>query len=98
MTVDIYGPCSGPLFRVVNTGATLSFSSLSLAAGDYLHIDTAARTITLNNDPSQSRYDALDMATSQWPSLPPGSPQVVFSPASSSAGCVAVVSWRSTWL
>lgn len=97
-TIDIYGPCSDPLFRVVSTGAQLSFTGLSIQAGSYLHIDTAARTITLNNDPAQSQYNRLDFGTSSWPVLPPGTPQVVFSPTSSSAGCVAVVSWSSQWL
>lgn len=96
-TIDIYGPCSGPLFRVVDTGAQLSFSGLTIAAGDYLHIDVAARTITLDSDPNQPMYSTLDFATSSWPTLPPGNPQVVFSPASESPGCVAVVSWRSQW-
>jgi hypothetical protein len=95
--VDIYGPCTSPLFRVVDTGRTMSFTGLTVNQGDYLHIDVQARTINLNSDPNQSQYDRLDMATSQWPTLPPGSPQVVFSPASSSAGCAAVVSWRNSW-
>lgn len=97
-TIDIYGPCTGPLFRVVDTGATLSFPNLSIAQGDYLHIDTSARTITLNNDPAQSQYAQLDFGASTWPTLPYGNPQVVFSPQSASSGCVAVVSWRSQWL
>jgi hypothetical protein len=97
-TVDIYGPCSGPLVRVVNTGAQMSFTGLSIAAGSYLHIDCQARTITLNSDPSQSVYNFLDFSTSQWLWLPPGSPQVVFSPSSSSSPCVAVMSWHAQWL
>jgi hypothetical protein len=95
--IDIYGPCSGPLFRVVDTGVQMSFSTLTVNAGDYLHIDVAARSITINGDPSQSRYSYLDFSASGWPTLPPGSPEVVFSPASSSAGCEAVLSWRSQW-
>lgn len=97
-TIDVYGPCTGPLVRVVDTGAQMSFSGLSVAAGSYLHIDCQARTITLNNDPSQSVYNFLDFSTSQWLWLPPGSPQVVFSPASASSPCVAVFTWRSQWL
>jgi hypothetical protein len=96
--IDIYGPCSAPLFRVVDTGDQMSFSGLTINSGDYLHIDVAARTITLNNDPTQSRYNFLDFSTSSWPVLPPGFPQVVFSPASSSPGCQAVLSWSSQWL
>jgi hypothetical protein len=97
-TIDVYGPCSGPLIRVVDTGLQLSFSQLSINSGDYLHIDCAGRTITLNNDPAQSRYQQLDFSTSNWFALPNGSPQVVFSPTSSSTGCVAVVSWTNQWL
>lgn len=97
-TIDIYGPCSGPLVRVVDTGAQMSFSGLSIAAGSYLHIDCDARTITLNSDPAQSQYNYLDFATSQWLWLPPGSPQVVFSPVSSSAPCNAVLTWRGQYL
>ena len=99
--IDMYGPFSGALFRVVDTGLQLSFPTFTLAAGDYLHVDMQAKTITLNNDLSQSRLNRLDFSNSSgWPglALPPGSPQVVFSPQSSSGGCQAVLSWRNSWL
>lgn len=96
--IDIYGPCSAPLIRVVDTGAQLSFPNLTIAQGDYLHIDVAARAVTLNDDPAQPLYQTLDFASATWPTLPTGSPEVIFSPASTGPGCVAVVSWRSSWL
>ncbi len=96
-TVDVYGPCTDPLIRVVGSGE-LSFTGLTVRAGDYLHIDVADRSITLNNDAAQSQYHRLNFGASTWPTLPPGSAQVVFSPASAEAGCVAVVSWRSQWM
>lgn len=97
-TIDIYGPVVGPLVRVVDTGAQMSFPDLYIVQGDYLHIDCQARTITLNNDPTQSRYNTLDFATSQWLYLPPGTAEVVFSPTNPSPPCVAVLSWRSQYL
>ena len=95
--LDIYGPCDSPLFRVVDTGQQMSFPGLSIAAGDYLHVDVAARSITLNNDPAQPRYDRLDFVTASWPTLPPGSPEVVFSATGTGPSTAAVVSWRNQW-
>lgn len=96
--IDMYGPCTGPLFRVVATGLQVSMPSLSIAQGDFVRVDVAARTVLLNNNASQSLLNAVDYSSSSWPLLPQGSPQVVFSPASSGAGCQAVVTWRSQWL
>lgn len=99
-TIDIYGPCSDPMVRCVDTGEQIAFTGLSLAAGDFLRVDMAARTVFLNNDPSQSRYNRLDFAHSTWWQLPAGDPsvQVVFSPFSPSPGCQAVLSWRNQWI
>jgi hypothetical protein len=97
-TVDIYGPCDAPVFRVVDTGQQMSFPGLSIAQGDYLHIDVAARSILLNNDPASPRYDRLDFTTASWPTLPPGTVQVAFSVNSSSSTTQAVVSWFNQYL
>jgi hypothetical protein len=98
-TIDIYGPCSDPLVRCVTTGRQVSFAGFSIAAGDYLHVDMAARTVTLNGDPSQSRYNRRDLSTSSWWSLPAGTGvQVAFSATGPSAPCQAVVSWRPRFI
>lgn len=96
--VDMYGPCSDPLFRVVTTGQQVSLPGLSIAAGSFVRVDVAARTVLLNNDPAQSQLNRVDYSSSSWPLLPTGSPEVVFSPSSTGAGCQAVLSWRSQWL
>jgi hypothetical protein len=95
--IDVYGPCSDPLVRVVNTGAQVRLRG-DIAAGDFVRIDTAARTILRNNDPNYSVYGQLDFASSSWPRLPVGQVQVVFSPASSSGACQAVLRWSNRWL
>ncbi len=94
----LFGPCSAPLLRCVTTGQQISFGSLSIAAGDYLEVDTGARTATLNSDPNQSRYSAMDFGTSMWWQLPPGAVQIVFSPSTPSGNCQALVTWRGRWL
>ncbi len=96
--IDIYGPCTDPLVRVVTTGAQMILRG-DIAAGDFVRINTAARTILRNNDPNYSVYGQLDFAASTWLTLPAGeNVQVVFSPASSSGGCQAVLRWASRWL
>ncbi len=96
--IDIYGPCTNPLVRVVETGAQMILRS-DIATGDFVRIDVAARTILRNNDPNYSVYGTLDFAASSWDlTLPVGRVQVVFSPQSSSGGCQAVFTRRNRWL
>ncbi len=95
--IDIFGPCTDPLVRVVDTGAQMIIRG-DIAAGDFFRIDTAARTILRNNDPNFSVYGQLDFATSSWLILPVGQVQVVFSPQSSSGNCQAVLRWANRWL
>lgn len=96
--IDIYGPCTDPLVRCVDTGEQIRFT-MTLNDGDFLRVDMAARTANLNGDPAQPRYQSLDFTTSNWWMLPVGrAVQIVFSPSNPSGGCQAVVSWRSRYL
>ncbi len=96
--IDIYGPCSNPLVRLVGTGEQVRLL-MPVAAGEFVRVDMAARTVLLNGDLNQSRYGRLDFASSSWWSLPIGQEvQVVFSPEAPSAGCQAVLTWRRTWI
>jgi hypothetical protein len=98
-TIDIYGPCANPIIRCMTTGQQVSFPSFSVAAGDYLHIDMQARTVTLNNNPAMSRYNKRDLASSSWWSLPTGAAvQVVFIASSPGPSSNAVMSWRSRYV
>lgn len=97
--INIWGPCADPIIRLVSTGQQISFAGLSLADGDYLHIDMAARTVFLNGDPNQSRYSRIDMATLSWWSLPVGTGiEVLFSASAASSPCQANLTWRASWL
>lgn len=96
--IDIYGPCSNPLVRCVDTGAQIRFN-MTISDTDFLRVDMGARTANLNGDPNQPRFSQLDFASSSWWSLPVGPDvQVVFSPTSPSGGCKAVLSFRPRWL
>jgi hypothetical protein len=98
-TIDIYGPCSDPLVRCVDTGKQIVFTGLTIADGDFLHIDMDSKSVLLNGDPSQSRYSRLDIANSDWFTLPNGTGiQVVFSPNTPSGSCQAVLGWRARYV
>lgn len=96
----LYGPCAGPRYTCEDTGETLSFTEdLVLAAGEYVEIDTAARTALLNSDPDASRLNYLDFGASTWWRLPPGTSSVRYHPISGvDAGCVAIATYRPAWL
>ena len=97
--IDMYGPCTNPAFVVVSTGLTIAFTGLTIAAGDFIRVDLAARTVTLNGDPNQSRLNRRDFTVSSWFTLPVGQQvQVAFSPQTPGVGCQAVLTLRNRWL
>jgi hypothetical protein len=94
----VYGPCVGPAITNVSTGATISFSGLTIAAGDYLDVNTATHTAILNSVPGSSRYSFLDFATSSWWRLPPGDSSVTFTAGSSQVPSSCHFVWHDTFL
>lgn len=98
--VRLYGPATGPRYTNEDTGETLTFTSgLVIAAGDYIEIDTAARTVFYLSNSDATRLNFLDYAVSTWWQLAPGANHVRYHPVSGvGAGSVAVVTYRPTWL
>lgn len=98
-TARLYGPCTGP--RLINgaTGEELTFtSSLSLAAGEYVEVDTRERTAYLLSQTSASRLTYLDFEATSWWRIEPGDNPIRYVPATSSAGAAAVITYRPAWL
>ena len=98
--VRMYGPCRGPRYTNDLTGETISFTEdLILALGEYVEVDTAARTALLASDADASRLQYLDYETSSWWRLSPGVNAVRYHPISGvDPGCQAVVTFRPAWL
>lgn len=98
LTADIYGPCTNPALFSAATQETLRFN-LTLAAGDYLHVNMANRTAYLNGDPTQSRYGQLDFTVSSWWQLPDATTSLIgFYPDTVGPGSQAIVTWRALYL
>jgi hypothetical protein len=87
------GPLVAPAIEHSGQARTLSLSGASLAAGETLVIDSAARTVLLNG--TASRYSWL-AASSQWFTLEPGANALRFTAASGSGTCQ--IAYRDAWL
>ena len=89
----IDGPVINPVIENLTTGATFSVG-LTLDTGEYLLLDTAARTVLLNG--TANRYHAVD-AGSTWPTLAVGANVVRFS-ADTDTDALLTMTWRDTWI
>jgi len=97
-TAQLYGPCAGPKLANDSTGLTLEFTDdLVLGPGEFAYLDSATRTATRNNDPSQPVTGNLNFRTSDWWAIVPGINLLRYYPSSAGAGAVAQVNFRAAW-
>jgi hypothetical protein len=89
----ITGPCGQPVIRNDSTGERMAFS-LSLAEGDVLTVDSAARTVFLGE---ASRRAAL-LPRSKWFGLPPGSTTIGFEALDNTVTGRLTARWRDAWI
>lgn len=89
----ITGPVINP--RILNpaTGDSLRLA-MTINAGEYVDIDTAARTVLLQGSASRR---ALTASTGEWLPVAPGGASFSFGADSYSAAAVLTVSARSAW-
>jgi hypothetical protein len=95
----LYGPCTGPKLANDTTGQDFIFTNdLILGAGQYVELDSAARTANLLSDPSQSQLNRVDYANSQWWTLEPGLVNVLRYHPTSGGSAGAVLTFREAWM
>jgi hypothetical protein len=95
----LYGPCSGPSLKNLTTGEEITFlPSLSLAAGQYVEVDTRARSAVAQSDASSSRLNYVDFTSTSWWRIQPGDNQLRYVPRSGSSGAAAEIDYRPAWL
>lgn len=92
-TATLTGPLVAPELVLVGSGLRLSFPSASLAAGEQLMIDSAARTVLLGG--TASRYGWLAQPAG-WFDLAAGANSVQLLGASGAGG--VSMSWRAAWI
>lgn len=89
--VRFRGPITDPVLQNVTTGQQIKIA-LVLGYDDYIDVDFAMHTVTLNG--TASRYYAK---TGDWWALQPGQNEIRFLAAAYS-GAVATLAWRDAWL
>lgn len=95
----LYGPCTGPSLINVTTGEEITFlPSLSLAAGQYVEVDTREQSAVAQSDASISRLTYLDYSVTSWWRLEPGDNAIRYAPGDVDAGAKADIIYRPAWL
>lgn len=93
--IRIYGPVTAPSITNSTTGTTLAFQgSFTIAAGQYVAIDSGAGTVLANDDPNASRLQFIDWTQSNLWWLQSGVNQIQFSGTGLSAVTQTVLTWR----
>lgn len=92
VVIRINGPVTNPTVRNVTTGQSLTLTA-TLASGDYIDVDTAARTVLLNG--TADRYSYL--TTPQWWGIQPGANEIRYF-ADVTTASTATVTFRSAWV
>lgn len=88
---------------VTINGVDMTFDQnggVSLVTGQTLVIDQLERTILLNNDPAQSRYDRVNFEDWNWDdlALQPGPNIVRLQGSGFTSTSLLTICWRSAWL
>lgn len=100
----IFGPCTNPAVFWLDPssgdelGIQVAFTGLTVATGNYVEVDTLAKTALLNGDPGSNEYSFVDFANTTWGPLQPGDNLLRFAPATASAPSICEVLWRNSFL
>ena len=99
-TFRIFGPCTAPAVIWVTPagGAVVFTSGLSVAAGDYLEVNTFDQTAYVNGLTTASRYNFLDFAQTVWQPFYAGATTIRFAPGTWSSPCQLLVLWNDATL
>jgi len=100
-----YGPVTAPVATIAVPGIpgvtyTVGFlSTFTLAANQYVDVDTAAKTAYVNGDPTQPVLGQLNWAPLTWPVLPVGVDNTLAMGGSSTSGVTQVQAiWQDKYL
>jgi Phage tail protein len=94
----IFGPCRAPAIVNVSTGETVSLAGLSLAAGQFVEVDSRAHTVLADGRPDSSRWNTVDFVATTWWQLPPGTSTLRFRVGWWETPAQMLFFWRHTHL
>lgn len=89
--IRLNGSVSNPTLTNATTGAALTYNG-SIAAGDFVLIDCAAKTVLYNGTATRR-----GLVSGSFPSLSPGDNTVTLSSPTYDPTASALLTWRSAW-
>lgn len=95
--IKLFGTITNPVIKNITTGKEIAFTGLTIAAGNYLEIDTARATVRYNGVPTQPMDGYLGSTTEMW-ELAPGDNNVRLTGTNPDASAKATVIFRSAWV
>lgn len=96
---QLFGPCVNPWVSMNGIKVSMNQGGgVTLVAGQYISIDTFARTILLNGDPTLSRFNKSNFTQWSWQSLGLPGPLTSTVRVGADSGTVsALFTFTSTW-
>lgn len=91
----VTGPVTNPAVRNATTDMWLYLDNVDLAAGEYVDIDMANRSVTRTD--GTSLYHKVRIPTSDWWLLPAGANSVELWATTPAASATVRVLWRDVW-
>ena len=88
----IYGPCTDPVITSAVNNQRIEFTGLTVLSGDHIEINTRNGTVLLNG--TANRYSYLDLTTTTFIKLFPGSNLISWTP-NTGTGSYLEIDWRS---
>jgi hypothetical protein len=93
LTLRVDGPVVEPRISLLTDAGTTTLRLwLTLTAGQWVDIDTAARTVYLNGTASRR-----GQASGGWPVLPSGTAELAFDASAYDPAAALTTTWRDTW-
>lgn len=97
----LYGPIGNGTDDVTienrTAGRSIVFSKLVIPAGEFLEVDTLAKTVLYLGSPLDNRYNLWSTTKSNWWTLLPGVNDIRYNPATFSAPAVATIEYRDAY-
>lgn len=94
----ILGPCTAPSLVHLDRGQSVVLSGLTLGAGEWVTVDSTARTILASGQVGASRFAALNFTLTSWFQLGPGDNRIQLRCASYGGGAALGMTWRDTFI
>lgn len=92
-----YGQATNITITNRTTGATMVLNT-SIASGNYLQIDSSARTALMNNTPGDSLFGSIDFTQSSWWMLARGDNVISVTAQSSGTDAICYFDFAPAWI